>query len=121
MRHGGGHNHRFGLSDGVLIKDNHLAAVGEPDRVARAVRLARERRRTPLRIEVEVTTLEELLQALAAGADVILLDNMDLDTMRRAVELVAGKALLEASGGMTLDRVRAACRCAPSGSARSSW
>jgi nicotinate-nucleotide pyrophosphorylase (carboxylating) len=107
VRHGGGHNHRFGLTDGVLIKDNHLAAVGGPDRVGRAVRLAREGAPHSLRIEVEVTTLDELLRALEAGADVVLLDNMDLEAMRRAVELTGGRALLEASGGMTLDRVRA--------------
>ena len=107
VRHGGGHNHRFGLADGVLIKDNHLAAVGGPDRVARAVRLARERAPHTLRIEVEVTTLDEVRQAVAAGADVILLDNMDVPTLRRAVDLVSGQALLEASGGITLETVRA--------------
>jgi nicotinate-nucleotide pyrophosphorylase (carboxylating) len=107
VRHGGGHNHRFGLADGVLIKDNHLAAVGGPDRVTRAVRLARERAPHPLRIEVEVTTLDEVSEAVAAGADVVLLDNMDPATMRRAVELVAGRALVEASGGITLETVRA--------------
>jgi nicotinate-nucleotide pyrophosphorylase (carboxylating) len=107
VRHGGGHNHRFGLSDGMLIKDNHLAAVGGPERVAKAVRLARERAPHSLRIEVEVTTLDELAEALASGADVVLLDNMTLDQMRRAVAITAGRALLEASGGVTLDRVRA--------------
>ncbi len=107
VRHGGGHNHRFGLGDGVLIKDNHLAAVGGADRVGRAVRLARERAPHTLRIEVEVTTLDEARQALEAGADVILLDNMDTGTIRRAVELIDGRALLEASGGITLETVRA--------------
>jgi len=107
VRHGGGRNHRFNLTDGILIKDNHLAAVGGPDRVARAVRLARERAPHPLRIEVEVTTLLELDQALAAGADVVLLDNMDISTLRGAVERTAGRALLEASGGITLETVRA--------------
>ncbi|HEU0116341.1 MAG TPA: carboxylating nicotinate-nucleotide diphosphorylase, partial [Thermomicrobiales bacterium] len=106
VRHGGGHNHRFGLADGVLIKDNHLAAIGGPERVATAVRLARERAPHPLRIEVEVTTLAELEQALAAGADIVLLDNMTLEQMRQAVTTTAGRALLEASGGVTLARVR---------------
>ena len=109
VRHGGGFNHRFGLADGVLIKDNHLAALGPPgsDRVTRAVRLAREHAPHTLRIEVEVTTLPEVAEAVAAGADVILLDNMDLDAMREAVALVAGRALLEASGGVTVERAKA--------------
>ena len=106
VRHGGGHNHRFGLTDGVLIKDNHLAAVGGPDRVSRAIGLAREGAPHTVRIEVEVTTLEELAQALAAGADVVMLDNMDLATMREAVAMTGGRALLEASGGVTLETVR---------------
>jgi nicotinate-nucleotide pyrophosphorylase (carboxylating) len=105
VRHGGGQNHRFGLSDGVLIKDNHLAAVGGADRVARAVRLARQGAPHTLRIEVEVTTLAELAQALDAGADIVLLDNMDVATLREAVSLAAGRALLEASGGVTLQTV----------------
>ena len=107
VRDGGGHNHRVGLADGVLIKDNHLAAIGGPDRVRRAVCQARTFAPHTLRIEVEVTTLAEVEEALAAGADVILLDNMDVATMRRAVEVVAGRALLEASGGVNLDTVRA--------------
>ena len=105
VRDGGGHNHRVGLADGVLIKDNHLAAIGGPDRIARAI--ARAFAPHTIKIEVEVTTLEEVEQALAAGADAILLDNMDLATMRRAVELVGGRALVEASGGINLDTVRA--------------
>jgi nicotinate-nucleotide pyrophosphorylase (carboxylating) len=107
VRDGDGHNHRVGLADGVLIKDNHLAAIGGPDRVRRAVCQARAFAPHTLRIEVEVTTLAEVEEALAAGADVILLDNMDVATMRRAVEAVGGRALLEASGGVTLDTVRA--------------
>ena len=105
VRHGGGHNHRYGLTDGVLIKDNHLAAVGGPDRVARAVALAREGAPHTLRIEIEVTTLTELAEALQAGADVVLLDNMDVATMRQAVVMTEGRALLEASGGVTLGTV----------------
>ncbi len=107
VRHGGGRNHRAGLADGILIKDNHLAAVGGPDRVTRAVQRAQASAPHTLRVEVEVTTLEEVAEAVAAGADIILLDNMDLATMREAVGLVAGRARLEASGGVRLDTVRA--------------
>ncbi|MGH2561275.1 MAG: carboxylating nicotinate-nucleotide diphosphorylase [Thermomicrobiales bacterium] len=107
VRHGGGHNHRVGLADGVLIKDNHLAAIGSPDRVTRAVQQARALAPHTLKIEVEVTTLAEVEAAVAAGADVILLDNMDLPAMRDAVQLVAGRILLEASGNVRLDTVRA--------------
>ena len=107
VRHGGGRNHRFGLSDGILIKDNHLAAIGGPDRVTRAVRQAAAFAPHTMRVEVEVTTLAEAEEAVAAGADAILLDNMDVATMRQAVELVAGRAILEASGGVNLDTVRA--------------
>jgi len=107
IRHGGGHNHRVGLADGVLIKDNHLAALGGPDAIARAAGLARERAPHTLRIEVEVTSLDELRQALEAGADVVLLDNMGPALLREAVALTAGRALLEASGGVTLATVRA--------------
>lgn len=105
VRHGGGHNHRFGLTDGVLIKDNHLAAVGGADRVARAVALARQGAPHTLRIEIEVTTLDELAQALDAGADIVLLDNMDVTALRKAVAMTSGRALLEASGGVTLESV----------------
>jgi nicotinate-nucleotide pyrophosphorylase (carboxylating) len=105
VRHGGGHNHRFGLTDGVLIKDNHLAAVGGANRVACAVALARQGAPHTLRIEIEVTTLDELAQALAAGADIVLLDNMEVSALREAVTMTAGRALLEASGGVTLDTV----------------
>lgn len=107
IRDGGGHNHRLGLADGILIKDNHLAAIGTPDRIAQAIAAARERAPHTLKVEVEVTNLDELQQALAAGADVILLDNMDVPTMAEAVQITAGRALLEASGGITLDTVRA--------------
>ena len=99
---GGGRNHRFGLDDGVLVKDNHLAATG-------SIRVAVERLRTvtDLPIEVECDTLEQLQDALDAGADAILLDNMSLDELRRAVALADGRARLEASGGVTLETVRA--------------
>ncbi len=102
VRVGGGANHRFGLFDGVLIKNNHLTAVGS---LTEAVRLARENTHHLLKIEVEVTSLVELEEALAAGADIIMLDNMDEAAMAQAVKLTAGRALLEASGSMTLDRL----------------
>jgi nicotinate-nucleotide pyrophosphorylase (carboxylating) len=105
VRHGGGHNHRFGLTHGVLIKDNHLAAAGGADRIARAVALARQGAPHTLRVEIEVTTLDELAQALEAGADIVLLDNMDVTALRKAVALNGGRALLEASGGVTLESV----------------
>ena len=99
---GGGRNHRFGLDDGVLVKDNHLAATG-------SIRAAVERLRvvTDLPVEVECDTLEQLQEALAAGAEAILLDNMSLDELRQAVALTDGRARLEASGGVTLETVRA--------------
>ena len=102
VRLGGGCNHRFGLFDGVLIKNNHLTAVGS---LAAAVRQARERAHHLLKIEVEVTDLASLAEALEAGADLILLDNMDDATLQQAVELTQGRAWLEASGSMTPDRL----------------
>jgi len=105
--HGGGKNHRYGLSDGVLIKDNHLAAVGGADRVTKAVRMARAHAPHGLKIEVEVTTLDELREALDAGADIVLLDNMTPEQIAVAVAVADGRALLEASGGVTLETVRA--------------
>jgi nicotinate-nucleotide pyrophosphorylase (carboxylating) len=102
VRLGGGRNHRFGLYDGVLIKNNHLAAVGS---ITEAVRLAKEKAHHLLKIEVEVTDLKGLAEALDAGADLILLDNMDDATLRQAVELTGGRAVLEASGAMTRDRL----------------
>jgi nicotinate-nucleotide pyrophosphorylase (carboxylating) len=99
---GGGRNHRFGLDDGVLIKDNHLRAAGS---IASAVERARAA--TELLIEVECDTIEQVGEALAAEADAILLDNMTPDGVLAAVVLVKGRARLEASGGVTLDNVRA--------------
>lgn len=104
VRDGGGRNHRFGLSDGILIKDNHIAAVGG---VGEAVRRARRNAPHPLKVEVEVENLGELDEALEAGADVILLDNFSVDLLSAAVRRTAGRALLEASGGVTLETVRA--------------
>ncbi len=104
VRAGGGHNHRDGLWDAILIKDNHVAAAGG---VTEAINRAR-RARMP--VEVEVDTLEQLREALAAGAEMILLDNMSPEDMRQAVEMTAGRARLEASGGMTLEGAVAAAK-----------
>jgi len=100
---GGGMNHRLGLDDGLLIKDNHIAVCGG---VGAAVRQARSRASALLRIEVECATLVEVQEALDAQADLILLDNMTTAQIREAVRLVNGRARLEASGNMTLERVR---------------
>jgi nicotinate-nucleotide pyrophosphorylase (carboxylating) len=101
---GGGQSHRYGLDDAVLIKDNHIALAGG---IAEAVRRARSGASHLLRIEVEVDTLEQLEQALALGVDAVLLDNMDLATLREAVRRCAGRAFTEASGGIRPDNVRA--------------
>jgi nicotinate-nucleotide pyrophosphorylase (carboxylating) len=103
VRVGGGGNHRFGLFDGVLIKDNHITASGG---IIKAVERVRKKAHHLLRIEVETKTLDEVVEALAAGTDVIMLDNMPVDLMREAVKLVAGRALVEASGNVTLETVR---------------
>ncbi len=102
VRVGGGANHRFGLSDGVLIKDNHIAAAGS---ITAAVEQARRRAPHTLRIEVEATNLAQVEECLELGVEVIMLDNMDLESMRQAVRLVGGRALVEASGGVTLANV----------------
>jgi len=108
VRAGGGHNHRFNLSDGVLIKDNHLAAVRSRGlTIAQVIEQARRSAPQGLAIEIEVTTLDEAREAVAAGADIVLLDNMPLDQMRQAVALAKGRVLFEASGGVTLANVRA--------------
>jgi nicotinate-nucleotide pyrophosphorylase (carboxylating) len=104
VRAGGGQNHRAGLWDAILIKDNHIAAAGS---VTEAVRRARK---AAMPIEVEVENLEQLAEALAAGAEIVLLDNMPVQLMRHAVEITAGRAKLEASGGMTLEGAVAAAR-----------
>ena len=103
VRQGGGMNHRMGLDDGILIKDNHIAVCGG---VGAAVRQARSRASALLRIEVECTTLAEVQEALDAHADILLLDNMTTGQIGEAVRCVNGRALLETSGNMTLERVR---------------
>ncbi len=102
VRQGGAQNHRHGLYDGILIKENHILAAGS---IARALEAARKLGHDGL-IEVEVENLTELEQALDAGAERILLDNMDPPSLRRAVSLTGGRATLEASGGITLDNIR---------------
>ncbi|WP_375772956.1 carboxylating nicotinate-nucleotide diphosphorylase [Archangium gephyra] len=103
VKAGGAFNHRFGLFDGVLIKDNHIAAVGGS--VREALRRARTNAPQLVKIEIEVTNLEQLAEALEEGADVVMLDNMDDEQIRRAVELTAGRIPLEVSGGITLERL----------------
>ena len=101
---GGGHNHRDGLWDAILIKDNHVAAAGGvTEAIARA-------RRARMPVEVEVDTLDQLREALDAGAEMVLLDNMSPELTRKAVEMTAGRARLEASGGMTLEGAVAAAK-----------
>lgn len=104
---GGGHNHRFGLFDLVLIKDNHLAALRDAHPNAIAAAVQRARKKYPrLKVEVEADTLAQVRQAVTAKADIILLDNMIPADLRRAVQLIAGRAKSEASGGITLSTVR---------------
>lgn len=103
VRMGGGRNHRTSLYDGVLIKENHIAAAGG---IATAVDRARRRAPHTLKIEIETENLQQVEEALTAGADIILLDNMNLDTLREAVAFIDGRALTEASGGVNLETVR---------------
>lgn len=103
VRTGGGHNHRMGLFDGVLIKDNHLKLMGS---IGDAIKRIKKMPAVRFQIEVETSTLEQVREALAAGADTIMLDNMPLKAMRKSVETIGGRALIEASGGITLKNVR---------------
>lgn len=105
VRVGGGHNHRFGLFDAVLIKDNHIKIAGGIKKAVDAARLGCPH---TARIEVEVEDLAGVKEALAAGADIIMLDNMEPGRMREAVDFIAGRALVEASGGISEENVRAA-------------
>jgi len=104
VRCGGGANHRFGLDDAILIKDNHIAVAGG---VAKAIGAAKAFAGHLVKIEVEVDTLKQLEEALAAGPDVVMLDNMPPETLRQAVAMANGRVLLEASGGIELDTVKA--------------
>jgi nicotinate-nucleotide pyrophosphorylase (carboxylating) len=104
VRAGGGQNHRYALCDGILIKENHIHAAGG---VTAAVQRAKAAAPHTIKVEVETTTIAEVEEALLAGADIILLDNMTLDELRQAVKLVDGRTLTEASGGVNLKSVRA--------------
>lgn len=108
VRVGGGKNHRMHLGDGILIKDNHLAILRRKGwNIKKIVTEARQKAPLGLKIEIEVRTPQEAAEAAEAGADIIMLDNMSLEDMRQSVQLVQGRALIEASGGITLDKVRA--------------
>lgn len=100
---GGGRNHRYNLSDGVLLKDNHIGAAGS---VAKAIKMARDYAPFVRKIEIEAETLDQVKEAIEAGADIIMLDNMDNDTMKKAVELIGGRAQTECSGNVTKERLR---------------
>lgn len=104
VRVGGGHNHRTGLYDGILIKENHITAAGG---ITEAIRRARAAIPHTLKIEIETESVEQVQEALAAGADIIMLDNMDCPTMQHCVGLIAGRALVEASGGVNLETIAA--------------
>lgn len=108
VRCGGGHNHRFSLSDAVMAKDNHLAVLAAAGvGLADAIHLARTRIGHTTHLEVEVDRLDQIPEALAGGADTIMLDNFSLDDLRAGVDLIAGRATVEASGGVNLDTVSA--------------
>lgn len=102
VRVGGGTNHRFCLSDGVLIKDNHIKAAGG---IKKAIDLVRDKIPHTIKIEVETETIDEVLEAIDGNADIIMLDNMGLDIMKEAVKIINGKAIVEASGNVNLDSV----------------
>jgi nicotinate-nucleotide pyrophosphorylase (carboxylating) len=103
VRVGGGHNHRYALYDAVMIKDNHIKGAGG---IKQAVDAARATIPHTMKIEVETESLEQVREALEAGADIIMLDNMELERMKEAVALIAGRAVVEASGGVTLETIR---------------
>ena len=103
VRVGGGANHRYNLSDGVLLKDNHIGAAGS---VTNAIKMAKTYAPFVRKIEIETETLEQVKEALEAGADIIMLDNMDNETMRKAVEMIDGRAQTECSGNVTKQRLR---------------
>ena len=103
VRVGGGTNHRYNLSDGVLLKDNHIGAAGS---VTNAIKMAKAYAPVVRKIEIETETLEQVKEALEAGADIIMLDNMDNETMKKAVEMIDGRAQTECSGNVTKQRLR---------------
>ena len=106
VRIGGGCNHRYNLSDGVLLKDNHIGAAGS---VAKAVAMAKEYAPFVRKIEIEVETMEQVKEAVEAGADIIMLDNMTPEMMKEAVELIAGRAQTECSGNITKENIQKIC------------
>lgn len=105
---GGGKNHRFNLSDAAMLKDNHIDAGGG---ITKAVSTLRGKIGHTVKIEVETRNLDEVREAVAAGADIIMLDNMDCETMKAAVEIIGGRAVTEASGGINMDTIRAVAEC----------
>ena len=108
VRAGGGKNHRMHLGDGILIKDNHLAVLRSQGLTMKEIVVRARHKASPgLKVEVEVKTPQQASEAAEAGVDIIMLDNMDLQDMRQAVRLIKGRAVIEASGGITLDKVRA--------------
>ena len=107
VRMGGGFNHRFGLYDGILIKDNHITAAGS---ITKAVELAKKNASHGIRIEVEVEELDRVEEAIKAGADTILLDNMSTDEIRKAVHMVSGRVPVEVSGGVNLENINEIAR-----------
>ena len=102
VRVGGGHNHRYNLTDGVLLKDNHIGAAGS---VKKAVEMAKDYAPFVRKIEVETENLEMVKEAVEAGADIIMLDNMDAETMKKAIEIIAGRAQTECSGNVTRENI----------------
>lgn len=106
VRVGGGQNHRYNLSDGVLLKDNHIGAAGS---VTKAIQMAKAYAPFVRKIEVEVETLEQVKEAAEAGADIIMLDNMTPDTMKQAVDLINGRAKTECSGNITRENIKKIC------------
>lgn len=103
VRVGGGCNHRYNLSDGILLKDNHIGAAGS---IAKAIEMAKEYAPFVRKIEIETETLEQVKEAADAGADIIMLDNMDAQTMKKAVEIIAGRAQTECSGNVTKENIK---------------
>ena len=100
---GGGQNHRYNLSDGILLKDNHIGAAGS---ITKAIEMAKAYAPFVRKIEIETETLEEVKEAVEAGADIIMLDNMDVDTMKKAVEIIDGRAQTECSGNVTKENIK---------------
>lgn len=102
VRVGGGNNHRYNLSDGVMLKDNHIAAAGS---ITNAIKMAKNYVSFVRKIEVEVETLEQVKEAVEAGADIIMLDNMSVENMKKAIEIIDGRAEAECSGNVTKENI----------------